>query len=70
MANITELARSTIVGLSPEEAANIIALLAGQLAGAAVAGSMGGACPQISYLDEQQHERRMVFGVIEGVDKS
>lgn len=45
--------RDTYMTITRKDAADIIALLAGQLAGVSVAGAMGGACPTILYRETE-----------------
>lgn len=48
MAKLERLSKSkSVIELSRKEAADLCALLIGQLAGTSVAGSMDGACPSV-----------------------
>lgn len=50
-----------VVTISKEEAANIIALLAGQLADTHIQGVQSGAAPELRVVDRGQLVKRLVF---------
>ncbi len=55
--------RTKVVELSRKEAADLIALLAGLLANAAVAGNQRGAVPEIKIVDRGVVELRLLIGL-------